>query len=219
MNDWRELYDGLTREDPNFREAIEELSDNHADVNIMNDLDRTRNRLNYAMLGIHPIYKREVELSGMIDHFQKQLVLAGDEGDIVYPYEELDPAYVAFLENQQRIYNTEDTTPLSSVALATSHSLLKDEMALPSLDGVSTNITEDTDSFSRTVLERAFTNSMVLMTHLKQQIKDQGLDSAYGMNKDHLLQYSVADSFNHSFERSVDELSELAKGAVNEYGM
>lgn len=216
--DWRELYDGLTREDPSFREAIDELSD-YQDVRIISELDQAKNRLNYAMLGIHPIYNREVELSGMIDHFHGKLVLAGDEGAIEHDFKDLDPAYLAFLENQKRIYNTDDETPLSSVALKTSHSLLKDEMELPSLDGVSTNVKVDTDNFSREVLERAFTNSMVLMTHLQDQIQGRGLDKIYGMNKDHILQYSVADSFNNSFERSVDELSEIAKGAVNEYGM
>lgn len=219
MNDWRELYDGLTREDPGFREAIEELGDPTQDAEMFSDLDRTRNRLNYAMLGVHPIYRREVELSGMIDHYHKELVLAGDDGDIIYTYGDLDPAYVAFLENQKRVDSSDDTTPLSSVALKTSHSLLKGEMDLPSLDGVSMNVSSDTDNFSREILEKAFVNSMVLMTHLKNEIRSRGLDQTYGMSKDHLLQYSVADSFNNSFERSVGELSELAKGAVNEYGM
>lgn len=220
IKEMRQLYEGMTQKDPSFREAIGQLSDPPQDTDIFSDLDRTKNRLNYAMLGVHPIYQREVELSGMIDHKEGKMYLYGGDNDIEFDFEDLDPAYVAFIENQKRIHNSDsDTTPLSSVALEASNALNKDKMEVPDISGVQTNLPEDVGQSPRELLEKAFVNSMVMMTNLKHEIDSRGLSDTYGTNKDHLLQHVASDSFNNSFERSVDELSDLAKGAVNDYGL
>ena len=216
--DLQNLYEGLTQEDPSFRDEMRILGDGFEDDEIFSPLQRTQNKLNYAMLGVHPIYRREVELAGMVDYVGGQLSLVGGES---YPFEELDPSYVEFLNSQQRIHNTKEVLPLSSVALKTSNLLNEDTMDVPDISGITMNLPQDLNerSTSRKVLERAFTNSMVLMTHLGEMIDKHGFGETYGMNKDHLLQYVGSNSFNNSFEHSVGELSNVAASAVNKYGM
>lgn len=218
VSDLQLLYEGLTQEDDGFREAMTTLGYKVDKDEIFSDVQRVQNRLNYAMLGVHPIYRREVELAGMVDFHQKTLSFASNPDDVIINFDDMDPSYVAFLENQKRIHNTgTDTMPMSSVALKASNELNKDEMDVPDLDGLHLNVPQEPTSRSRKVLERAFTRSMVMMTHLDGMIKKHGFDEAYGMNKDHLLQHVASDQFNHSFNRSVTELEGIAKSSVDSY--
>ena len=220
VSDLQMLYEGLTQEDDGFRNAMTELGYPVDKDELFSEKERVKNRLNYAMLGIHPIYRREVELAGLVDFHQRTLSLASKPDDIVIPFDNMDPSYVAFLENQKRIYNTESgTMPMSSVALKASNELNKDKMDVPDLSDVHLNVPQETTSTARRVLERAFTNSMVMMTHLDGMIKKYGFDEAYGMNKDHLLQHVASDQFNHSFNRSVTEIEQIASKSVDEYSL
>lgn len=212
----QELIEGLTQEDTSFRDAIRSLGIGIEDELIYSDLQRAQNRLNHAMLGIHPLYRREVELAGIVDYKDNALQLANGR---TIPFEAMDPAYVEFLENQKRIFNVQEQLPLSSVALKASHTILGEDMVVPDISDNMMGVPSDMSSYSLRTLEKAFTNSMVLMTHLNEMIKKHGLDQAYGMNKDHLLQYVGSNSFNNSFEHSVNELSEVAALAVDKYGM
>lgn len=220
VSDLQMLYEGLTQEDDGFRNAMTELGYPVDKDELFNEKERAKNRLNYAMLGVHPIYRREVELAGLVDFHERTLSLASKPDDIVIPFNDMDPSYVSFLENQKRIYNTKSgKMPMSSVALKASNELNKDKMDVPDLNGVHLNVPQETTSTARQVLERAFTNSMVMMTHLNGMIKKHGFDEAYGMNKDHLLQHVASDQFNYNFTRSVEEIEQVASKSVDDYSL
>lgn len=215
LRDMRLVYEGMTQEDGRFRDAIRALGIGFEDEQIFGDLERTQNRLNYAMLGIHPIYRREVELAGLVDFPNRQLSLIGETEVFEFGFDGLDPAYVSFLENQKRIYNVKDTLPLSSVALKTSNMLNEDSMEVPNISQLHLNVPTELETPSRAVLERAFTNSMVLMTHLDKELRRHGIAQAVGMNKDALLLYVGSNSFSNSFDHSVGELENVAVTAIN----
>lgn len=210
FTDRQNLIEGFTQKDPSFREAVIDLGiDFEADA-IFSELDRTKNRLNYAMLGIHPIYRREVELAGLVDFSNRSLNLMGEN---IINFDDLDPSYLEFLENQKRIYNVDNVMPLSSVALKSSNLLLKDTMQVPDISNLHMNVPQDLNesSISRRTLEKAFSNSMVIMVHLERELKKHGLFEAYGVNKDQLLQYVGSNTFSNSFEHSVKELDGVAQ--------
>ena len=123
VSDWRDLYEGMTQEDDGFRKKMAERVAGLSADNILSELELAQNRLTYAMMGIHPIYRREIELSGFINYPEKHLALYADNGERIIPFNELDPSYVEFLENQKRTHNTRDIQPLSSVALRVSQEL------------------------------------------------------------------------------------------------
>lgn len=222
VKEMRELYGGLTQKDPSFRDAIGQLSEPPQDMEVFSDLDRAKNRLNLAMLGVHPINQWEVELSGIVDHKDEKLYLYGGDEDIVYDFEDLDPKYIEFIKDSIDVGDIDTgTTPISSLALELGNVLNKDGIEVPDISGVKTEtrLPKDLGSSPRELLEKAFTNSMVMMTHLHGEINKRGLSKVFGTNKDHMLQHAAKDSFNNSFERSVDELTEIAEGVVRDYGM
>lgn len=215
VSEYRELYEGLTQEDGQFREALFERNGTAPEEELFPDLERAKNRLNYAMLGIHPIYHREVELSGIVDYARQNLYLYQDGGQQELPFQQLDPSYVQFLESQKRIYNVKETLPLSSVALKTSSQILaQEDIQVPDLSETRMNLPQEDIPFSRRVLKTAFARSMVLMNHLHEEIEKYGLDRAYGTNREDLIQYVTSNSFDFAFEHSVNELTEAAKDAV-----
>ena len=215
VNEYRELYEGLTQEDTSFRDAMQELEPTFT-VNILSDLELAQNRLNHAMLGIHPLYRREVELSGIVDYPERSLKLFHSDGESVIPFENLDPSYVSFLESQKRIYNVKDTLPLSSVALKTSNQWLKEDgVEVPNLSDVLMHLPEDDFPYSRKVLETAFARSMVLMNHLHEEVEKQGLSAVYGTNRSDLMLYTQSNSFNYQFDYSVHELTDTASQMVD----
>lgn len=220
-SDYQALYEGLTQEDSTFRDELKAVGAVFEEDEIFSELDRAKNRINYAMLGISPIYRREVELAGLVDFHAKTLSFANNPDDVIIDFKDLDPAYLAFLENQKRIFDTSgsEILPLSSVALKCSNELNKDKMNTPNLEDIHMNVPKDMGTTSRQILERAFTNSMVMMTHLDRMIKKHGLDKAYGMNKDHLLQHVASDSFNNSFNRSIGELESVSAKSAKGYGL
>lgn len=215
VSEYRELYEGLTQEDGRFRDHLYERSGQTPQEELFPELERAKNRINYAMLGIHPIYQREVELSGIVDYPNKTLYLYDRNGQTKTPFSELDPSYVQFLESQKRIYNVKETLPLSSVALKTSSQMLSDEgVRTPDTEGIPMNLPSYEIPYSRKVLETAFTRSMVLMNHLHEEIEKYGLDRAYGTSREDLIKYVESNSFHFGFEHSVNELADVAKDAV-----
>lgn len=210
VNEYRELYEGLTQEDASFRDAMQELEPNFTKT-VLSDLELAQNRLNHAMLGVHPLYRREVELSGIVDYPERSLRLFHSDGESVIPFDDLDPSYVSFLESQKRIYNVKDTLPLSSVALKASNQWLKEDgVEVPNLSDVLMHLPEDDFPYSRKVLETAFARSMVLMNHLHEEAEKQGLCSIYGTNRSDLMLYTQSNSFNYQFDYSVHELTDTA---------
>ena len=75
VSDWRDLYEGMTQEDDGFRKKMAERVAGLSADNILSELELAQNRLTYAMMGIHPIYRREIELSGFINYPEKHLAL------------------------------------------------------------------------------------------------------------------------------------------------
>lgn len=215
VNEYRELYEGLTQEDDDFRNAISNLSDSTLTDNLLTEIELAQNRLNHAMLGVHPLYRREVELSGIVNYPERALCLFHPDGETVTPFSELDPAYVQFLESQKRIYNVKDTLPLSSVALKTSNQWLKEDgVSVPDTSETQMHLPEDDFPLSRKVLELAFARSMVLMNHLQEEIEKHGLTDTYGTNREDLIQYCQSNSFNYQFHYSVNELTETAMASA-----
>ena len=216
VKDYRNLYEGLTQEDDIFREAIKKLSEKPITDTLFDDLHQAKNRLNYAMLGIHPIYKREVEISGLVNYVEQTLSLYNQKNDIVYSFAQLDSAYVQFLEHQQRIYNVKEVLPLSSVALKTSNELLKDEMNVPPLPEFDMHLPLELATTSRKVLEKAFVHGMVVMNHINTMVEKYGLNGVFAANKTDLLLYVNSNAFDQSFERSVNILQEHDLGVVQD---
>lgn len=216
-SDMRLLYEGLTQEKGDFREAMTDLGYPVDKEEIFSEKKRVQNKLNHAMLGVYPIQRREVEMAGMVDFKEQELRLASDDGDLVTAFDDLDPDYVTFLEEQKERFSPDsDTMPMSSLALRASNELNKEEMDVPSLDKVHLNVPESPSS-SRHELQRAFRNSMVMMNHMNEEIQKHGFDKMYDMNEDHLRQHVASDQFNRNFDRSVSEIEEYAKDSVKEY--
>lgn len=216
VNEYRELYEGLTQEEGDFRKAIYSLTDSTLTDNILSELELAQNRLNHAMLGIHPLYRREVELSGIVDYPERALRLFMPDGETATSFDELDPSYVNFLEAQKRIYHIKTVMPLSSVALKASNQWLKEEgVNVPDISETQMHLPEDEFPFSRKILEMAFARSMVLMNHLQEEIEKYGLADTYGTNREDLIQYCQSNCFNYQFSHSVHELTETAMKASN----
>ena len=85
VSDWRDLYEGMTQEDDGFRKKMAERVAGLSADNILSELELAQNRLTYAMMGIHPIYRREIELSGFINYPEKHLALYADNGERIIP--------------------------------------------------------------------------------------------------------------------------------------
>ena len=214
VHEYRELYEGLTQPDDGFRTAIRELGDASLPEQLLSDLELVQNRLNHAMLGIHPLYRREVELSGIVDYAGRALRLFAPEGEQALPFDGLDPSYVEFLESQKRAYNVQDCLPLSSVALKASCQWLnEDGVRVPDISQVPMHLPDEKLSGSRRVLEAAFARSMVLMNHLQNEIEKHGLDKVYGVNRGNLIQYCQSNAFDFQFDHSVRELTEVSQQA------
>lgn len=212
---YRELYEGLTQQDTTFRDMIYDLSESALTDNILSELELAQNRLNHAMLGIHPIYRREVELSGIVDYADRTLSLFHSGDDNISKFSELDPAYVNFLESQKRIYNVKERLPLSSVALKASNQWLQEDgVNVPDISTVQMHLPDEAFPHSRKILQMAFARNMVMMNHLQEEIEKHGLDKVYGANRDQLLQYCQSNAFDFQFDRSVGDLTETAAQAV-----
>ena len=65
VSDWRDLYEGMTQEDDGFRKKMAERVAGLSADNILSELELAQNRLTYAMMGIHPIYRREIDFPGL----------------------------------------------------------------------------------------------------------------------------------------------------------
>lgn len=221
VKDYRKLYEGLTQRDSSFRNAVMELNPVIRDMPLPSALERVQNRLNYAMLGAQlqqpqSIPCPEIEVSGVVHFDTNELCLYSPQGEQYYHFDALDPNYVAFLR-EQRPLDGSDELILSSIALRTSHMLLEEQMQVPSLEGTYMNIPEEITTTSRRVLERAFSNSMVLMNHLQHEMEKFGLDKTYGIHKDDLLQHVSSNMFDAEFEHSISDLKEDAKDMVTDH--
>lgn len=220
VKEYRELYEGLTQEDARFRDAIYALSEQVPEQELFSELDRAQNKLNHAMLGIHPLYRREVELSGIVDYANRSLHLYQETEEQVLSFDDLDPAYVSFLEQQKRVYNVKECMPLSSVALKTSHQWLEaDGVEVPKVDAIAMSLSQDTLCYSHKTLQMAFARSMVLMNHLQEQMEQYGLLETYDVNREGLIQYVQSNSFDFQFAYSVKELSAISQEAANMDGL
>lgn len=208
VSDWRDLYEGMTQEDDGFRKKMAELVPGLSADNLLSELELSQNRLTYAMMGIHPIYRREIELSGFINYPEQQLVLYAENGDRIVPFTTLDPSYVEFLENQKRTHVTKDIQPLSSVALRASQEMY------PGLGDVIEPVDMNTDGAkikcSSNALSLAWSRSVILMNHLHEEMQKYGLDTAYGVSRDDLRAYCNSNIGSAQFDRGIAELGQAA---------
>ena len=209
VSDWRDLYEGMTQEDPIFREKLQERHPEVSADRLISELELAQNRLTYAMMGIHPIYEREIELSGFVDYGKRQMLLYADSGERIVPFGELDPSYVEFLENQKRFRNVKDVQPLSSVAIQASRELYPEtketfESIPMNTDGVQKEKSTD-------VLKLAWDRSTILMNHLQEEMEKSGVMAAYGVDRDELRVYCSSYMGNAQFDYSVRELKNVAE--------
>lgn len=209
--DWRDLYEGMTQEDDSFRKKMAEKVSGITAENILSEFELAQNRFTYAMMGIHPIYWREIELSGFINYPEQNLVLYADNGERIVPFKELDSSYVEFLENQKRIYNTRDIQPLSSVAIRVSEELYPETKE--HLEPVPMNTDGAEISCGVKALRRAWERSTILMNHIHEELSKYGADKAYAVNRDDLRAYCTSRIGSAQFDRSIAELSEVAQEA------
>lgn len=209
VSDWRDLYEGMTQEDPIFREKLQKRHPEVSADRLISELELAQNRLTYAMMGIHPIYEREIELSGFVDYGKRQMLLYADNGERIVPFGELDPSYVEFLENQKRFRNVKDVQPLSSVAIQASRELYPEtkktfESIPMNTDGVQKEKSTD-------VLKLAWDRSTILMNHLQEEMEKSGVMAAYGVDRDELRVYCSSYMGNAQFDYSVRELKNVAE--------
>lgn len=209
VSDWRDLYEGMTQEDPIFREKLQKRHPEVSADRLISELELAQNRLTYAMMGIHPIYEREIELSGFVDYGKRQMLLYADSGERIVPFGELDPSYVEFLENQKRFHSVKDVQPLSSVAIQASRELYPEtkktfESIPMNTDGVQKEKSTD-------VLKLAWDRSTILMNHLQEEMEKSGVMAAYGVDRDELRVYCSSYMGNAQFDYSVRELKNVAE--------
>lgn len=210
--DWRDLYEGMTQEDDGFRMKMSEYAPEVTAENILTELELAKNRLTYAMMGIHPIYWREIELSGFVNYPEQCLSLYADDGERIVPFQELDPSYVEFLENQKRINKVKDVQPLSSVALHATE-LLYPEMK-KHIEPIPMNTDGVEESPSARMLKAAWARSTILMNHIHEELIACGAVKAFGVNRDDLRVYCTSNIGNAQFDRSIAELGKVADVAA-----
>lgn len=215
--DWRDLYEGMTQEDDGFRKKMAEYVPEVTAENILSELELAQNRLTYAMMGIHPIYWREIELSGFINYPEQCLSLYADDGERIIPFKDLDPSYVEFLENQKRINKVKDVQPLSSVALHVT------ELLYPNMQEYIEPIPMNTDgaeeSPSSKMLKQAWARSTILMNHIHEELMASGAAKVFGVNRDDLRAYCTSNIGSAQFDRSIAELAGVAKEAAGMDGL
>ena len=205
--DWRDLYEGMTQTDDGFRKKMGELVPQVTPENVLSELELAQNRLTYAMMGIHPIYEREIELSGFINYPGRCLTLYADNGERIVPFSELDPSYVEFLENQKRLNKVRDSQPLSSVALRASEELFPE--VKPQLAFVPMNTDGAEVSCGAKALRMAWARSTILMNHIHEEMQKMGITKAFGVSRDDLRAYCTSRIGSAQFDRSVSELADL----------
>lgn len=215
--DWRDLYEGMTQADDSFRKKMAEKVPGLPTDNLLSELELSQNRLTYAMMGIHPIYLREIELSGYVDYPNQRLFLYADNGERIVPFGDFDPSYVEFLENQKRTHNVKDIQPLSSVALRASQELY------PEIAGYIDPIPMNTDgavvSCGSKALRLAWARSTIMMNHLQEEIQKYGVDRAFSVDRDDLRAYCTSRIGSAQFDLSIAELSGLAQEASGMDGL
>ena len=215
--DWRDLYEGMTQEDDGFRQKMTELVPEMTAENILSEIELSQNRLTYAMMGIHPIYCREIELSGFINYPERCLALYADNGERIVPFKELDPSYVEFLENQKRTHKVRDVQPLSSVAICVSENLYPETKK--HLEPVIMNTDGAEISCGAKALRKAWERSTILMNHIHEELCKYGADKAFGVNRDDLRAYCTSRIGSAQFDRSLAELAEVANEASGMDGL
>ncbi len=209
--DWRDLYEGMTQEDDGFRKKMAEKVPELPTDNVLSEFELAQNRLTYAMMGIHPIYWREIELSGFINYPEQTLALYADNGERIIPFKDLDPSYVEFLENQKRINNVRDVQPLSSVAVRASEEMFPEMKKI--LEPVSMNTDGAEVSCGAKMLKKAWDRSVLLMNHIQEELERHGLGKAFGADRDDLRVYCTSNIGNAQFDRSIAELKDVAREA------
>lgn len=211
VSDWRDLFEGMTQEDDGFRKKMAEKVPGITSDNILSELELAQNRLTYAMMGIHPIYWREIELSGFVDYPERVLALYADNGERIVPFKELDPSYVEFLENQKRTNNVRDRQPLSSVALRVSEELYPETKK--HLEPVPMNTDGAEISCGPKMLKKAWERSVIMMNHIHEELTKYGVDKAFAVDRDDLRAYCTSRIGSAQFDRSIAELAEVAQEA------
>lgn len=211
--DWRDLYEGMTQKDDGFREKMAERVPGITAENILSEFELAQNRLTYAMMGIHPIYQREVEFSGYINYPEQCLTLYADNGERIVSFKELDPSYVEFLENQKRTHNIKDIQPLSSVALRASQELYPE--TAKQIEPIPMNTDGAEVNCSSKALKLAWARSTIMMNHIHEEMTKYGLDKAFGVSRDDLRAYCTSRIGDAQFDKSIAELADVAGRAHN----
>lgn len=215
--DYRDLFEGMTQEDDGFRKKMAEKVPGMTADNVLSELELAQNRLTYAMMGIHPIYWREIELSGFINYPEQHLALYADNGERIVPFKALDPSYVEFLENQKRTHNVCEIQPLSSVALRVSQELYPNTAKY--IEPIPMNTDGADISCGTKALKKAWERSTILMNHIHEELIKYGVDKAFAIDRDDLRVYCTSHIGSAQFDRSIAELSDVAQEASGMDGL
>lgn len=211
--DWRDLYEGMTQQDSGFRDKLHETAPEVSAENVLSELELAQNRLTYAMMGVYPIYWREIELSGFINYAERNLVLYADNGERIVPFDELDPSYLEFLENQKRMNKVRDVQPLSSVALHACEEMFPGAKEV--LEPVPMNTDGAETSCGVKMLKKAWERSTIIMNHIHDELMRSGAARAFGISRDDLRVYCTSNISSAQFDRSLAELADVAHEATN----
>lgn len=212
LSTYHNLVAGLTQEETAFRDAVIELD---IKANFYGIKNRALNQLNRAALG-YPIDKSNpINVVGLLDFKLETLALAGQEREILYELDHLDPAYVDYIKATILAGNGKlpDQVPMSELALEL---LDKEFQALedkPELDNVLIPRNEIDASMAQS--RRAFANEMLLLVQLEEFIKDNNLEGVMSTNMSDLLLMVEQHRYHFNFNDVVEDLTAKVTEPLN----
>lgn len=211
LKDYQILTSGLTQQDRQFRDAIEELSESRTDF--YGYRMSAYNRLNHALIGKDIDLENPVKIAGMVDYPNSRLVVSRWGQETEYNFDDLDPRYVASL-NQVAVVKGKkpEKLPLTDIALEMLDDIHSDVELKPDVE-------EHSFASSAKVLQQAFANEMVLQVQLEEFVNEQGLMGVLDAHSDEVTELVRKKSFEASFNDGLKDLNNsVEKMAGQEIG-
>lgn len=199
------IVDGLTQDDIAFRDAIQEL-DARSDFYTMKT--GAMNKFNHALVGDAMSDERPIEVVGLVDFDKNYLVLGEWYGERVYSLDELNPRYLARLNDVRSLTgNTVNRYPLSALAAELLDDEFKDVEDKPDLSKLKAEPVE-LNTRSRKILNQAFANEMLLLVQLDDFVQDNNLEEITDVNRHELINLVGTHGYDFRFNDAVEDLQE-----------
>ena len=195
LKDYQSITTGLTQEDIAFRDGLSDLFGEPIDF--YDYKTSAKNRLNHALIGTDIDLSHPVNVVGLVDFDANRLWVDYLGTEVEYNLDDLDPRYVAALN--QLPNKKIDRLPLTDISVAMLNDLYDDVEMKPQVEEL--GLTD-----SRAILERAFANEMVLQVAMEDYIDKNNLGSIYKANEKELKQFISDSSFEASFSKGLDDL-------------